>query len=143
MLQPGFWTPRLRKNSVQRAKGEVPWFLQRERPCSLQIGGDAQGIPADINGLVHIGSWTFETGRVHFVFCRLQDLAHALRRELESIRNFLDTRPLIEHILRRIVVHLSQFVDVIVQQSNLRLFLGENGFGLVNCPGEAIPVVVH
>ena len=58
-------------------------------------------------------------------------------------RDFLDRGPHVQHILRRIVMHLADFVDVIVQGRHFGLLLRQHGAGFFERPGEVIAVVVH
>ena len=64
-------------------------------------------------------------------------------RQTQAFANLLHRGALVQHVLGGIVVHLANFVDVIVQAGYARFLFGKNSLRFLQSPGEVIAVVVH
>ena len=138
-----FRIPALGHEPVQRAQSEMPRLFQGKGLCSLQVSGNAQRIPAHVHGLVYIGRGPLQTSRVHLLLGRVQQLPHPLWRHPQPLSDFLYGCPHIEDVLCRVVMHLANFIDVVIKAGNFGFFFIEHCFGFVHGPCEVVAVVIH
>ena len=66
---------------------------------------------------------------------------------MQPPRNLLharpSVRPKVEHILGRIVMHVPDFLNVVVQRRHRCLIFAQRRFRLLQSPGEIIAVILH
>ena len=111
-------------------------------PC-FQVPGDVHGVPAGIDGPVHC--------RRRALFARFQQMfARAGQQGLDFAFAFPHARlefrefprdP--QNIFRRVVLHLADRFDVVVQLDGQRLVRRQRRPHLVLRPGEIIPVILQ
>ena len=109
----------------------------------LQVGRDAHGVPTRVHGLIDVWRGTLQARGVHFFPSRIQHLIHFAGRQLEAFRDLFFRGPHVKHILGRIVVHLADFVDVVMQCCHGQFMFAQHRVGFVESPGEVIAIVIH
>src|SRR5206468_10037444 len=120
--QSAFLFPRRCDDAVERPQREMSSLLKVKCVRSFKISGNAQCVPAYIDSLIHERGWSLQTRSVHLLLCRFQKLLNPFLRKLRSRDYLVDESALVKHILCRIMMHLANFVDVIMQACDLRLF---------------------
>ncbi len=121
----------------------MPRILQPKNLRRFQIRRDAHAVPSHINRLVDVRRGPLQPRGIHLLLRRIEQATHTLGAETHPAGNFLNRSAHIEHVLRGIVMHLADLVDVIVQRRNLRFVFREHSAGFVQCPGEVVAIVIH
>ena len=143
MLQTLARFPRLRQDSIQRAQCKLSRALHSQHLRRLQVGGNAQRIPVHVHGLVDVRCGPFQACLVQLLLGRIQHRRSTVYGHAVAHRDLLHRRLHPEHILRRIVVHVANFADVVVSGRDLQFIRREDGTRLFQRPGEVIAVVFH
>src|SRR2546423_1106788 len=105
---------------------EVPGLIKAERRRYFEICGDEKRIPTGVDRLIYVWRLPLQASGVHFLFGRLEKLSYPLGRDFQTRGDLVDRRPLVKYILCRIVVHLTDFIDVVVQTGNLEFLFVQN-----------------
>ncbi len=107
--------PRFGENAIQRTQREMFRAIKLQDLRRLQIRRDAKRVPTHVDRLVDVGRRPLEPRRIHFLFRRLQQRRHPFHGQAQPLGDFFNRSSHIQDIFRRIVVHLADFVDVVVQ----------------------------
>ena len=75
--------------------------------------------------------------------CRIDKPACLFRRSAALRRNFFHRELAMQHVLRRIVVHVAEFADVPVARGHRQLVRVQNGARLIERPRKVVAVVVE
>ena len=141
--QAALVVPRLSQNAVERAQRELARIVQIKHLRRLQVRRDAHGIPAHVHRLVDERRRSLQTRRVQLCLRRGEQIERLALLDAESRGDFFRQSAHPQHVLRRVVVHLADRLDVVVQSDGLELFVGQHGLRFVDRPGEVIAVIVE
>ena len=143
MAQAVLRIPTLREDAVERAQGKLPGSIEAKNLGGFKVRRNAESIPAHVNRLINVGSRPLQPRGIHLLLSRFQSRAHGLQRKIQPFTDFLERSADIENILRRNVVHFANFIDVITQTGDFRLFFSQDGFGFFQRPRKVVAIVVH
>ena len=143
MCQSALGLPAFGQNSIEGTQCESACIHHVEHARRLQVCRNAQRVPANINRFVHIRRGTLQPRVVHFLLRRLDQLPHPVCRNPEPLGDLFLRSPDIQNVLCWIVVHLANFVDVVVEAGDLRLLVGKYFLRFGQSPSEVVAVILH
>ena len=143
MLHPVLRIPSLGKQTVQRAQSKLPRRCQIQHPGNFQISRDTHRIPTRVHRPVDIRCRTQQPRCIHLLLSHGQQRARLTFRNIQPPRDFLHWSLDVEHILRRIVMHVPNFQNVVVERRDRELIRAQRCFRFRQRPGEIIAVIVH
>ena len=80
--------------------------------AGLEIRRYKHGIPTRVDRLIYVRGRTLESRRIHLLLCRRKQRLYFFRRKPHPLDDVFNRSPHIQHILRGIVVHLADFIDI-------------------------------
>ncbi len=108
------------RSSVLSAKldgrGEI------EHSSRMKIGGDRHSIPRRVDGFVDEWRGSLEARGEELGLCRYEQRLGVGAFELEAIGGFFKRVFHVEHVLLRVVVHIADWADVVVELGDAQLF---------------------
>ena len=142
MCQPVLLRPCLVQHAIERLGGKVTCACNLQHGAGLQVGGDRHRIPAGVYRAIDIGRRPCDAGRRKFGARGSQQTGYLCRIAIQILCQRLD-RPLhMQHILRRIVVHVAQLADVVIRPGYFEFIAAQHLCRLGERPREVVAVVI-
>jgi hypothetical protein len=70
-------------------------------------------------------------------------LLNTFPRDIQARCNFIERGAHIQNVFCWIVMHLADFIDVVIEAGNLRFLFGENFLRFGNRPCEVVSIIIH
>ena len=136
------WIPRLIQHPVQRLQRKLPHLRQLQHPPRLQVRRDAHPVPPHIHRLVHVRRSPPQPRRIQLPFAGRQQLPRPLQRHSIRTRHALQRRPYMQHILRRIMVHIPNLADIVVGPRDRKFLLRQHLRRLIPRPRKVVAIIL-
>ena len=120
--QAAFFAPALRQDPIERAEREAAREVDLQGLSGLEIRGDAERVPADVNCLVYVGCGALQARGIHFLLGRGQQRGNFLRAFSQPAGNFFYLGAHIQHVLGMVVMHFANLANVIVHGGDFEFF---------------------